>query len=561
MIQQYGGDNPMNANMNQEGREETRDYDALSRNIAAGKAVAKAIRTTLGPQGMDKMLVDSIGDVVITNDGLTILEEMEIEHPAARMMVEIAKTQDKEAGDGTTTAVILAGELLKMAEDLINQDVHPTTIVDGYRMARKRAEEILIETSFEVNLGDTQILKNIAETAMTGKGAETVKEQLSSLIVEAVRMSADDQGKVDAGDIKIEKMVGGSAEDSMIVRGIVIDKERLHPSMPDTVTDAKILLLNVAIEFKTIETDAEISITHPDQIQAFVEKEEEIEKALVDRIIGSGANVVFCQKGIDEFAEHHLAKAGILAVRRLKKSDMEKLSEMTGATIISSPDAISGADLGSAGKVEAKKLSGKDMIVVSECKDKEAVSLLIKGGSPHTVDETIRAVEDGVFGVCVALEDNRFVAGGGASEIELSRRLRKLGSDMGGRAQLAIEAYADAFLTVPRTLAENAGLDQIEMLTLLRTAHEQEGITNGIDLESATPIDMKEAGVIEPLRVKMQAISSATEAATMILRIDEIIAASGAGGMPSEEEMAAMQAMGGMGGGMPGGMGGMPGMM
>ncbi|MDG6249391.1 thermosome subunit alpha, partial [Methanocalculus sp.] len=529
--------------------------------IAAGKAVAKAIRTTLGPQGMDKMLVDSMGDVVITNDGLTILEEMEIEHPAAKMMVEIAKTQDKEAGDGTTTAVILAGELLKMAEDLIDQDVHPTTIVEGYRMARKRAEEILIETSFEVNLGDTQLLKNIAATAMTGKGAETVKERLSSLIVEAVEMSADDQGKIDARDIKIEKMVGGSAEDSMIIRGIVLDKERLHPLMPDTVPDAKILLLNAAIEFKAIETDAEISITHPDQIQAFVEKEEEIEKALVDRIIGSGANIVFCQKGIDEFAGHHLAKAGILAVRRLKKSDMEKLSEMTGATIISSPDAISGDDLGFAGKVEAKRLSGTYMIVVSECKNKEAVSLLMKGGSSHTVDETIRAVEDGVRGVCVALEDNRFVAGGGASEIELSRRLRKVGSDVGGRAQLAIEAYADAFLTVPRTLAENAGLDQIEMLALLRTAHEQEGRTNGIDLDTATPIDMKEAGVIEPLRVKMQAISSATEAAMMILRIDEIIAASGAGGMPSEEEMAAMQAMGGMGGGMPGGMGGMPGMM
>ncbi|GAA5261443.1 thermosome subunit alpha [Methanocalculus sp. MC3] len=551
----------MNANMYQEGTEETRDYDALSRNIAAGKAVAKAIRTTLGPQGMDKMLVDSMGDVVITNDGLTILEEMEIEHPAAKMMVEIAKTQDKEAGDGTTTAVILAGELLKMAEDLIDQDVHPTTIVEGYRMARKRAEEILIEISFEVNLGDTQLLKNIAATAMTGKGAETVKERLSSLIVEAVEMSADDQGKIDARDIKIEKMVGGSAEDSMIIRGIVLDKERLHPLMPDTVPDAKILLLNAAIEFKAIETDAEISITHPDQIQAFVEKEEEIEKALVDRIIGSGANIVFCQKGIDEFAGHHLAKAGILAVRRLKKSDMEKLSEMTGATIISSPDAISGDDLGFAGKVEAKRLSGTYMIVVSECKNKEAVSLLMKGGSSHTVDETIRAVEDGVRGVCVALEDNRFVAGGGASEIELSRRLRKVGSDVGGRAQLAIEAYADAFLTVPRTLAENAGLDQIEMLALLRTAHEQEGRTNGIDLDTATPIDMKEAGVIEPLRVKMQAISSATEAAMMILRIDEIIAASGAGGMPSEEEMAAMQAMGGMGGGMPGGMGGMPGMM
>ena len=551
----------MNANMYQEGTEETRDYDALSRNIAAGKAVAKAIRTTLGPQGMDKMLVDSMGDVVITNDGLTILEEMEIEHPAAKMMVEIAKTQDKEAGDGTTTAVILAGELLKMAEDLIDQDVHPTTIVEGYRMARKRAEEILIEISFEVNLGDTQLLKNIAATAMTGKGAETVKERLSSLIVEAVEMSADDQGKIDARDIKIEKMVGGSAEDSMIIRGIVLDKERLHPLMPDTVPDAKILLLNAAIEFKAIETDAEISITHPDQIQAFVEKEEEIEKALVDRIIGSGANIVFCQKGIDEFAGHHLAKAGILAVRRLKKSDMEKLSEMTGATIISSPDAISGDDLGFAGKVEAKRLSGTYMIVVSECKNKEAVSLLMKGGSSHTVDETIRAVEDGVRGVCVALEDNRFVAGGGASEIELSRRLRKVGSDVGGRAQLAIEAYADAFLTVPRTLAANAGLDPIEMLALLRTAHEQEGRTNGIDLDTATPIDMKEAGVIEPLRVKMQAISSATEAAMMILRIDEIIAASGAGGMPSEEEMAAMQAMGGMGGGMPGGMGGMPGMM
>jgi len=536
-----------------EGSQRTRGRDAQSGNIAAAKAVASAVRTTLGPKGMDKMLVDTIGDVVITNDGVTILKEMDIEHPAAKMMVEIAKTQDDEVGDGTTTAVVIAGELLKRAEDLLDQDVHPTVIAHGYRMAADKAQAILDEIAVDVRPDDMAMLKKLADTAMTGKGAEAAKEKLTELVVRAITMVADADGTVDTEFVKVEKKVGGSIEDSEIVEGMIVDKERVHPAMPRIVKDAKILLLNAAVEFKKTEVDAEISITSPDQLQMFLDEEERMIKGIVDKVIASGANVLFCQKGIDDIAQHYLAKAGIFAVRRVKKSDMEKLARATSGAIVSSIDAIAPEELGKAGTVEEKKVSGEAMIFVTGCENPKAVSVIIRGGTEHVVAELDRAIEDALRVVSVAVEDRKFVAGGGAPEIELSLRLRDYAATVGGRAQLAIEAFATALEIIPRTLAENAGLDPIDMLVALRASHEKGGASGkymGLDVFNAVSGDMLKAGVVEPLRVKTQAVSSAAEAAVMILRIDDVIAASKSAG-PSPEEMAAM------GGGM-GGMGGMP---
>ncbi|MDD3933817.1 MAG: thermosome subunit alpha [Methanoculleus sp.] len=536
-----------------EGSQRTRGRDAQSGNIAAAKAVASAVRTTLGPKGMDKMLVDTIGDVVITNDGVTILKEMDIEHPAAKMMVEIAKTQDDEVGDGTTTAVVIAGELLKRAEDLLDQDVHPTVIAHGYRMAADKAQLILDEIAVDVRPDDMVMLKKLADTAMTGKGAEAAKEKLTELVVKAITMVADADGTVDTEFVKVEKKVGGSIEDSEIVEGMIIDKERVHPAMPRVVKDAKILLLNAAVEFKKTEVDAEISITSPDQLQMFLDEEERMIKGIVDKIIASGANVLFCQKGIDDIAQHYLAKAGIFAVRRVKKSDMEKLARATGGSVVSSIDAIAPEELGKAGNVEEKKVSGEEMIFVTECDNPKAVSIIIRGGTEHVVAELDRAIEDALRVVSVAVEDRKFVAGGGAPEIELSLRLREYAATIGGRAQLAIEAFATALEIIPRTLAENAGLDPIDMLVALRAAHEKGGANGkymGLDVFNAVSGDMLKAGVIEPLRVKTQAVSSAAEAAVMILRIDDVIAASKSAapaGGPGMDEMGGMGGMGGMG--------------
>jgi thermosome len=540
-----------------EGSQRTRGRDAQGGNIAAAKAVASAVRTTLGPKGMDKMLVDTIGDVVITNDGVTILKEMDIEHPAAKMMVEVAKTQDDEVGDGTTTAVVVAGELLKRSEDLLEQDVHPTVIAHGYRMAAKKAQEILNDIAVDIKADDFEMLRKIADTAMTGKGAEAAKEKLCDLVVRAVTMVADEDGTVDTEFIKVEKKVGGSIEDSEIIEGVVIDKERVHPGMPKVIKEAKILLLNAAVEFKKTEVDAEISITSPDQLQMFLDEEEKMIKGIVDKIIDSGANVLFCQKGIDDIAQHYLAKAGVFAIRRVKKSDMTKLSRATGASVISSIDAIESSELGFTGLVEEKKVSGEEMVFVTECKNPKAVTLMVRGGTEHVVDELDRALEDALRVVSVSVEDKKFVAGGGAPEIEVSLRLHEYAASVGGRAQLAIEAFATALEIIPRTLAENAGLDPIDKLVELRAAHEAGEKTAGLNVLDSKIENMLDTGVIEPLRVKTQAIASAAEAAVMILRIDDVIAASkmGGGDMPSPEEMAAM------GGGMPPGMGGMPGMM
>ncbi|MCW3129664.1 MAG: thermosome subunit alpha [Methanophagales archaeon] len=509
-----------------EGSERTRGKDAQSRNILAAKTIAAAVRSTLGPKGMDKMLVDSMGDVVITNDGATILREMDIEHPAAKMMVEIAKTQDDEVGDGTTSAVVIGGELLKKAEDLLEQEVHPTLIVAGYRLAAEKAYEILKELALDVTPDDTETLKKIATTSMTGKGAEVARELLTDLTVEAIRAIGEKGGKIDTDHIKLEKKTGGSKEDTVLVKGMVIDKERVHPGMPKLVEDAKIALINSALEIEKTEVDAKIEITSPDQMKAFLDEEEKMLKSMVDKVKESGANVLFCQKGIDDLAQHYLAKEGILAVRRVKESDMKKLASATGGKVLTTLEEIRPEDLGYAGTVEERKIGGEEMIFVENCKNPKSVSILLRGGTEHVVDELERGMNDALRVTACAVEDGKYVAGGGATEIELALKLRDYAATVGGREQLAIQAFADAVEVIPRSLAENAGLDPIDMLVALRSAHEAGNKYAGLDVFKGEPTDMLKANVIEPLRIKTQALSSATESATMVLRIDDVIASS-----------------------------------
>ncbi|AMM54246.1 thermosome subunit beta [Pyrococcus kukulkanii] len=502
--------------------------DAQRMNILAARIIAETVRTTLGPKGMDKMLVDSLGDIVITNDGATILDEMDIQHPAAKMMVEVAKTQDKEAGDGTTTAVVIAGELLKKAEELLDQNIHPSIIIKGYMLAAQKAQEILDSIAKEVKPDDEEILLKAAMTAITGKAAEEEREYLAKLAVEAVKLVAEEKDgkyKVDIDNIKFEKKEGGAVSDTKLIRGVVIDKEVVHPGMPKRVENAKIALINDALEVKETETDAEIRITSPEQLQAFLEQEERMLKEMVDKIKEVGANVVFVQKGIDDLAQHYLAKYGILAVRRVKKSDMEKLAKATGAKIVTNIRDLTPEDLGEAELVEERKVAGENMIFVEGCKNPKAVTILIRGGTEHVVDEVERALEDAVKVVKDILEDGKIIAGGGAAEIELSIKLDEYAKEVGGKEQLAIEAFAEALKVIPRTLAENAGLDPIETLVKVIAAHKEKGPTIGIDVYEGEPADMMERGVIEPVRVKKQAIKSASEAAIMILRIDDVIAA------------------------------------
>jgi len=543
-----------------EGTERSKGREAQNNNIMAAKAVANAVRTTLGPKGMDKMLVDGLGDVVITNDGVTILREMDIEHPAAKMVVEVAKTQDDEVGDGTTTAAVLAGELLKVAEDLLDQDVHPTIIASGYRLAANRASEILKTIERTVTEDDEDLLLKISETAMTGKGAESSKDKLSKLVVKAVKSVVEVEGGkkvVDIDNIKIEKKVGGSVEDSELIEGMVIDKERVHPNMPKVVKDAKIAMISEPVEFKKTEVDAEINITSPDQLQLFLDQEEKMLKNMVDKIINSGANVVVCQKGIDDMAQHYMSKAGILAVRRVKKSDMEKLSRASGGAVVTNIDEIAESDLGHADLAEEKKTGGDSMLFITGCKNPKAVSLVIRGGTEHVVDSLERALEDALRVVGVVIEDEKLVAGGGSPEVELSLRLNEYAATLKGREQLAVNKFANAIEVIPRTLAENAGLDPIDMMVELKSQHEKGNKDAGLDVYTGDVIDMMDKGVVEPLRVKTQAINSATESAVMILRIDDVIASTGGGGEMPPEMMG-----GGMPpGGMPPGMGGMPPMM
>ena len=511
-----------------EGTLRTRGKDAQKTNIEAAKVVADAVRTTLGPKGMDKMLVDSLGDVVITNDGATILNEMEIEHPAAKMMVEVAKTQDESVGDGTTTAVVIAGELLKRAGELLDQDIHPTVITKGFRIAKEKALEVLEENAIKVDIDDKKVLQQIAITAMTGKSAEKASEMLAELAVNAISKIAekkDGKIEIDTEDIKIEKKTGGSMEDSQLIDGIVIDKEVVHSNMPKTVENAKIALLDTALEIKSLETDAKISINTPDQLEAFLKEEEKILKEMSEKIIKSGANVIFCQKGIDDVAQHYLAKAGILAARRVKKSDMEKLAKATGANIVTNLDDLTENDLGFAGIVYEKKVAGEDMIFVEKCKEPKAVTILLRGGTEHVVDEVERAMEDAVKGLAAALELGKVVPGGGAYEIEVAKEIRKFAEGFKGREQLAINAFADAMEVIPKSLAENAGLDSIDILTSLRAEHDKGGKSFGVNVFTGKIEEMEKNGVIEPLKTKIQAIKSASEAAEMILRIDDLISA------------------------------------
>jgi len=529
-----------------EGSQRTAGKEAQRSNIMAAKAVAGSVRTTLGPKGMDKMMVDPVGDVVITNDGVTILKEMDIEHPAAKMMGEIAKTQDQEVGDGTTTAVVIAGELLKQAEELLDQEIHPTVIAAGYRLAADKSLEILRAIATKVTTKDEALLKKIAITAMTGKGSQSARDELAEIAVQAVKSVADKDNTVDIDNITVEKKVGGSITDSQLIGGVVIDKERLHPNMPKKVVGARIALLDAAIEIEKTEVEAKIQIRSPDQLQAFLDQEETMLKAMVDKIVSTGANVLFVQKGIDDLAQHFLAKAGIYAIRRVKKGDMEKLARATGGRVITSIHELTSEDLGKAGLVEERKVSDDKMTFVEQCENPKSVSIILRGGTEHVVDELDRAMEDALRVVGVALEDKMLVAGGGAPEVELALRLRAYASTVGGREQLAVEAFADSMEIIPKTLAENAGLDQIDTLVALRSKHEEGVKSAGLDMDTGKPVDMFSLGVVEPLRVKTQAINSAAEAAVMIIRIDDVIASKsgGAGGMP-----------GGMGG-MPGGMGG-----
>jgi thermosome len=517
--------------------------DAQRMNILAGKVLAETVRTTLGPKGMDKMLVDGLGDIVVTNDGATILKEMDIEHPAAKMLVEVAKTQEDEVGDGTTTAVIIAGELLKKAENLLDQDIHPTIVAMGYRQAAEKAQEIL--NSIAIDSDDKETLQKVAMTAMTGKGTEKAREPLAELVVASVKQVEED-GEIDTDHIKIEKKDGATIDDSQLVNGVIIDKEPVHPGMPKKIENAKIALLNSAIEVKETEVDAEIRITDPAQMQAFIEQEEQMIRDMVDKISDVGANVLFCQKGIDDLAQHYLAKAGIMAVRRIKKSDMEKLARATDATVVTNIEDLTADDLGLAGSVAGKRISGEEMIFVEECKDPKSVTLLIRGSTEHVVDEIQRAMEDAIGVVAATVEDGRVVAGGGAAEISIAKGLKDYADSISGREQLAVSAFAEALEVVPKTLAENAGLDSIDALVDLRAAHEKSAYM-GLDVFKGEVTDMYKAGVIEPHRVKKQAIQSAAEAAEMILRIDDVIASTGSGKEPDMDEMAGM-------GGMPGGM-------
>ena len=522
--------------------------DAQRTNIAVAFAVAGVVKTTLGPKGMDKMLVSELGDIVITNDGATILEEMNVEHPVARIMVEIAKTQDKEVGDGTTTAVIMAGELLKAAGSLIEQGVHPTIIVKGYKMAAEKAKDILDEHSTSLTINDTGKLERIALIAMASKniGSEGTKKHLAELAISAIKQVAiTSAGKVtiDHDFIKLEKKEGGSIEDTQFINGVLVDKEISHPGMPKTIKNAKIAILDVALEIEKTETDARIEITSPDQMQAFLAQEEKMLKDMAQKVAKSGANVIFVQKGIDDVAQHYLSKAGVTAIRRVKKSDMEKLSKATGARLVTSLDDLSGADLGFAGIVEEKKIAGEQMVFVEKCKDPKSVTIFARGSTPQVVNEVERSLNDVIGALSSAVEVGKYVIGGGSIEIDIANGLRNYSSDVGGKEQLAIQAFADAIEVVPKTLAESAGMDSIDTLVQLRNKHKNKaGKIFGVDIYNNQISDMEKLGVIEPLKVKSQAISSASEAAEIILRIDDMISSKGKGG----------------GGGMP--PGGMPGM-
>ncbi len=536
-----------------EGSTERKGREAQKNNIQAAKIIAEIVSTSLGPLGMDKMLVDSMGDVTITNDGATILKEIDVQHPAAKMLVEISKTTDSEVGDGTTSVVILAGSLLENAESLLNQDVHPTIIVDGYRKASKKALQYLQEISEEVSPNDRHVLLKIAKTAMQTKLVSKLSNELAGLTVNAVLAVANKEGEkfsIDIDDIKVEKKAGGSISDSRTIQGIVLDKEIVHGGMPKTITNAKIALINTALEISKPETDAKINITNPQQLKAFLDEEHRMLKNMVDQVIGSGANVVLCQKGIDDMAQHYLAKAGVLAVRRIKESDLTKLAKATDARIVTNLDDLFEKDLGSAEIVEERKIEEDRWVFVEGCKHPKSVTILLRGGSQRVVDEVERSVHDALMVIKDVMQVPSIVAGGGAPETFAATKIRSWAKSLEGREQLAAEKYADALEIIPLTLAENAGMDAIDTLTSLRSKQIKGEKWIGIDVVKTNLANMKSSDIIEPLSVKKQVVTAATEVACMILRIDDVVASAKSAGPPPG-------AGGGMGGGMPG-MGGMP---
>lgn len=525
-----------------EGTERSKNREAQFNNISAAKSVADAVRSTLGPRGMDKMMVNAIGDVVVTNDGVTILKEVDVQHPAAKMVVEVAKTQDSECGDGTTTSVVIAGELLKQSEELIDSNIHSTIIANGFRLAAEKAAEILDKIAIPVK--EDSLLEKVAATALTGKSVGDQEEKLSKLVVKACR-AVEENGKIDRDDIHIQKKVGDTIANSSMINGIVIDKERVHPRMPKVVENAKIALFSAAIEVKKTEFDAQIQITDPSKMTAFIEEEENSLQLMVENIKKTGANVVFSQKGIDDLAQHYLSKAGIFACRRLKQSDLEAIAKATGGNVVGNVNEIKESDLGIAKRVEEKQIGDDGMVFITDLKNARAVTLFARGGTEHVVEEVKRALNDALRVVATAIEDGKIVAGAGAPEIEIGIQLSSYASSVGGREQLAIEKFAKAMEIIPWTLAENAGLDPIDSIIKLKKAHKdnkKDGPLFGIDLNTGEAVNMLEMNVVEPLRVKKQAIASAYEVANMILRIDDVITA---------------RRSSPQGGGM-GGMGGMP---
>ncbi len=538
-----------------EGTERNTGNDARGNNIMAARIVAEAVKTSLGPKGMDKMLVDSFGDVTITNDGATMLKEMDIQHPAAKMMVEVSKTQDSEVGDGTTSVVVIAGELLVKATDLMEKKVHPTVIIDGYRAAQDEALKILDEVSIKVKPKDRETLKKVAKTTMSTKLVSGHGDYLSGIAVDAVLQVAEEGNgipKVDLDMVKVEKKPGGSMTDTTLVKGLIIDKEVAHSDMPKLVKKAKIGLLEAAMEIEKTEFTSKISIETPDEMQAYLDEEEKMLRDMVKKVKEAGANVLLCQKGIDDMVQHFLAREGIMAARRLKKSDMEALAKATGAKIVSSVDEISAADLGNADSVEEKKIGSDKLIFVEGCKNPKAVSILIRGGTERIVDEAERSLHDALCVTKDVVETPKIVAGGGAVDIEIARKLRAFGEKLKGRERLAVAAFADAIEVIPMTLAENAGMDPIDAMAELQSSHAKGEKWAGVEAMNAKITDMEKLDIIEPMVVTAQAIKSATEAATLLLKIDDVIASTKSKGPPpGAEGMGGMGGMGGMPGGMP----------
>ena len=536
-----------------EGTERYSKRDALRMNITAAKVLAGIVRTTLGPKGMDKMLVNSLGDVTVTNDGATIMREMEINQPAARMLVETAKKQEEIVGDATTSVVVIAGELLAKAEELLDDGIATSIVVKGFRNATAKAIELLNEIAIDAD--DKETLKKVAVTAMSGKGSDYAKDHLADIVVEAA-LRIEEDGESDIDNINIQRVSGDSIEDSFLAEGIVIDKAPVSKNMPKEVKDAKIAIIKYPIELKDTNIDTKIDITNPEQFEAFIKKEEEMVKELVDKVLDSGANVLFCQKGIDDMAEHYLKKAGIMAYKRVKKSDMERLAKATGAKYVTDIDDLSEEKLGYAGRVYLDKLFDHELTFVEECENPKASSIVLRGSTRYVTEQIARALDDALGVVAATIEEGKVLIGGGACEIDLVKGLREYGESVSGREQLAILKYAEALEVIPRTLIENAGLDTINLIADLKAAHEESGFI-GINVFTGEVVDMKEAGVIEPLRVKIQALQSAGEASEMILRIDDMIAARNALNSTGPDES------GNDASGMPPapGMGGMPPMM